>query len=100
MGNDITYQWISDGENIEIENIATADAPAITNGIAQLVNGSCTISTIYAGKSVLLSRNQSLSSSIGNLYVDTDFTIPGVEFRIRSTNANDNGEVFYQIVLE
>jgi len=31
MGNDITYQWISDGENIEIENIATADAPAITN---------------------------------------------------------------------
>lgn len=100
MGNDITYQWIQDGENIEIENIPTSDAPAITNGIAQLVNGSCTIVSAYAGRPVILSRNQSLSTAIGNLYVDTDFTIAGVEFRIRSTNVNDNGEVYYQIVLE
>lgn len=99
MGNEITYQWIQDGENIEIENIPTSDAPAITNGIGQLVNGSCTIVSAYAGKPVILSRNQSLSSAIGNLYVDTDFTIVGVEFRIRSTNVNDNGEVYYQIVL-
>jgi hypothetical protein len=99
MGNEITYQWIQDGENIEIENIQTSDAPAITNGIVQLVNGNVTISTIYAGKPVILSRNQSLSSAIGNLYVDTDFTIVGVEFRIRSTNVSDNGEVYYQIVL-
>ena len=99
MGNEITYESIGDGENIEISNVVTDDSPEVTNGIAQLVNGSCTIVSAYAGKSVILSRNQSISSSIGNLYVDTDFTIAGVEFRIRSTNANDNGEVYYQIVL-
>lgn len=99
MGNEITYQWISDGENVEISNIPTLDSPEVTSGIAQLVNGNCTIVSAYAGKSVILSRNQSASTSIGNLYVDTDFTIIGVEFRIRSTNVNDNGEVFWQIVL-
>jgi hypothetical protein len=100
MGNEITYQSIGDGENIEISNVVTDDSPEVTNGIATLVNGSCTIVSAYAGKSVILSRNQSISSSIGNLYVDTDFTIAGVEFRIRSTNANDNGEVYYQIVIQ
>lgn len=99
MGQEIIYQWISDGENVEISNVATSDAPEVTNGIATLVNGNCTIVSKYAGKSVILSRNQSASTSIGNLYVDTDYTIIGVEFRIRSTNVNDNGEVFYQIVL-
>lgn len=99
MGNEITYQSTGDGENIEISNVVINDAPEIINGIAQLINGSCTISTIYAGKSVILSRNQSVSSAIGNIYVDTDFTIVGKEFRIRSTNVNDNGEVYYQIVI-
>jgi hypothetical protein len=99
MGNEITYQSIGDGENVEISNVIIDDSPAITNGIATLINGNVTISTIYAGKPVILSRNQSLSSAIGNIYVDTDFTIAGVEFRIRSTNVNDNGEVYYQIVL-
>lgn len=99
MANEITYEWIADGENVEISNIATSDAPEITNGIATLVAGNCTIVSKYAGKSVILSRNQSASTSIGNLYVDTDFTIQGVEFRIRSTNVNDNGEVFWTIVL-
>jgi hypothetical protein len=100
MGNEITYESIGDGENIEISNVVTDDSPEVTNGIATLVNGSCTIVSAYAGKSVILSRNQSISSAIGNLYVDTDFTIIGVEFRIRSTNANDNGEVYYQIVIQ
>lgn len=99
MGNEITYQSIGDGENVVISNIVIDDSPQVINGIAQLVNGSCTIVSAYAGKSVILSRNQSASTGIGNLYVDTDFTIIGVEFRIRSTNVNDNGEVFYQIVL-
>ena len=99
MGNEITYQSLGDGENIEISNVVIDDAPEVTSGIATLVAGNVTIMSKYAGKSVILSRNQSLSTGIGNLYVDTDFTIIGVEFRIRSTNVNDNGEVFYQIVL-
>ena len=100
MGNEITYQWISDGENVEISNITTSEAPEVTNGIATLVNGNCTIVSAYAGKPVIISRNQSASTSIGNLYVDTDFTIAGSEFRIRSTNVNDNGEVYWEIVFE
>lgn len=99
MGKEITYEWIGDGNNVEISNVVIDDSPEVTNGIATLVAGNCTIVSKYAGKSVILSRNQSISTAIGNLYVDTDFTIIGQEFRIRSTNVNDNGEVYWQIVF-
>jgi hypothetical protein len=67
-------------------------------GYADLVLGKVTITTPYAGQAVVLTRNQDNTTLIGNLYVYSPNTIPNVSFEIRSTNINDNGTVFWQIV--
>jgi hypothetical protein len=72
--------------------------PEANSGYADLVAGKVTIVTPYAGQSVVLTRNQDNTTLIGNLYVYSPNTIPNVSFEIRSTNINDNGTVFWQIV--
>ena len=86
-GNTVLLSVEDDGQTLDI-----------LSGIADLINGNATVLTSYAGKNVILSRNQSVSSAIGNLYVDLDFTVVGQSFRIRSTNASDNGSVYWEIV--
>lgn len=76
----------------------TPDADNAMNGTADLVAGKATVPTIYAGNAVLLTRNQDNTTLIGNLYIYSPNTIPNVSFEIRSTNINDNGTVFWQIV--
>ena len=98
MGREIEYQWISDGENIEVSSTPTPDISLETSGYADLVGGKVTINNYNAGKSVLLTRNQDNTTAIGNLYVYSPNTIPNVSFEIRSTNVNDNGTVYWQIV--
>ena len=67
---------------------------------ADLVNGKAIVSSYYAGKAVILTRNQDNTTAIGNVYIYSPSTIDGVSFEIRSTNISDNGTVYWQIVEE
>ena len=80
--------------NVEI----TPDINDFINGTIDLTLGKATVQTIHAGKAVLITRNQDNTTLIGNLYVYSPNTIPNVSFEIRSTNINDNGTVYWQIV--
>jgi hypothetical protein len=98
MGQDIVYQWVEDGDNIIISIIDTPDVNIEKSGFVDLVAGRVTINNFNAGKAVILTRNQDNTNAIGNLYIYAPNTIPNVSFEIRSTNINDNGTVFWQIV--
>jgi hypothetical protein len=98
MGRDIFYQWIEDGVNQEVSSTDTADVNLETSGFADLTAGRVTINNYNAGKAVIITRNQDNTNAIGNLYIYAPNTIPNVSFEIRSTNINDNGTVFWQIV--
>ena len=98
MGQDIVYQWIEDGVNVEISSTTIPDANIETSGYADLSLGRVTINNFNAGKAVIITRNQDNTTAIGNLYIYAPNTIPNVSFEIRSTNANDNGTVYWQIV--
>lgn len=80
--------------NVEI----TPDINLETSGFADLTAGRATVSSIHAGKAVLITRNQDNTTFIGNLYVYSPNTIPQISFEIRSTNISDNGTVFWQII--
>jgi hypothetical protein len=98
MGKEIVYQWIEDGVN---EVISVTDIPDVnveTSGFADLSAGKVIINNFNAGKAVLITRNQDNTTLIGNLYVYSPNTINNVSFEIRSTNINDNGTVYWQIV--
>jgi hypothetical protein len=98
MGQDIVYRWIEDGVN---EVISITDTPNInieTSGFADLTAGRVTINNFNAGKAVIITRNQDNTTAIGNLYIYAPNTINQVRFEIRSTNINDNGTVYWQIV--
>ena len=98
MGQDIVYQWIEDGVNQEVSSTDTPNINIETSGYADLSLGRVTINNFNAGKAVLITRNQDNTTLIGNLYVYSPNTVPNVSFEIRSTNINDNGTVFWQIV--
>lgn len=98
MGQDITYQWIEEGVTQVISVVDTPDINRETSGFADLALGRVTISNIHAGKAVIITRNQDNTTAIGNLYIYAPNTIPQVSFEIRSTNTNDNGTVYWQIV--
>lgn len=98
MGQEIIYQWISDGVNVQISSTLTPDLNMELSGFADLINGRATVNCYYAGKAVILTRNQDNTTAIGNLYVYTPATVEQVSFEIRSTNNSDNGTVFWQIV--
>ena len=86
-GNTILLSVEDDGKPIEE-----------TSGYVDLILGKATVINGNAGKSVLLTRNQDNTTLIGNLYIYSPNTIQGISFEIRSTNANDNGTVYWQIV--
>jgi hypothetical protein len=98
MGQEIIYQWVSDGVNVEISSTTIPDTNSETNGTADLVAGKIVINSIHAGKAVILSRNQDNTTGFGHLYVYTPNTIDKVSFEIRSSNTADSGTVFWQIV--
>jgi hypothetical protein len=98
MGQDIVYQWVENGDNIVISVTDTPDINIETSGFADLTAGRVTISNFNAGKAVIITRNQDNTTAIGNLYIYAPNTIPNVSFEIRSTNVNDNGTVYWQIV--
>jgi len=98
MGQEIVYQWIEDGVNEVLSVTPVADINYETSGYADLVGGKAIINNFNAGKSVILTRNQDNTTLIGNIYVYSPNTILNVSFEIRSTNINDNGTVFWQIV--
>ena len=98
MGQDIVYQWIEDGVNEVVSTTPTPDINIETSGFADLTLGKVTVNSYHAGKAVLITRNQDNTTLIGNLYVYSPNTIPNVSFEIRSTNINDNGTVYWQIV--
>jgi len=80
--------------NVEI----VPDINDFVNGTIDLTLGKAIVQTIHAGKAVLITRNQDNTTLIGNVYVYSPNTITNVSFEIRSTNINDNGTVFWQIV--
>lgn len=80
--------------NVEI----TPDVNLETSGFADLSAGRATVTNFNAGKAVILTRNQDNTTAIGNVYIYAPNTINQVSFEIRSTNANDNGTVYWQIV--
>jgi hypothetical protein len=98
MGQDITYQWIEDGVNEVVSTTPTPDINIETSGFADLALGRVTVSSYHAGKAVILTRNQDNTTAIGNVYIYAPNTINQVSFEIRSTNTNDNGTVYWQIV--
>lgn len=98
MGKEIVYKWIEDGVN---EVISVTDIPDVnyeTSGYADLTLGKVTVNSFHSGKAVIITRNQDNTTLIGNLYVYSPNTISNVSFEIRSTNINDNGTVYWQIV--
>lgn len=99
MAQEIIYEWVSDGVNQEISSTLLPDIGLITSGFIDLVNGRAIVECYYAGQPVILTRNQDNTTAIGNLYIYTTNTINQVSFEIRSTNVNDNGSVFWQIVF-
>lgn len=98
MGQDIVYQWVENGDNIIISITDIPDVNIEKSGFADLTAGRVTINNFNAGKAVVITRNQDNTNAIGNLYIYAPNTIPNVSFEIRSTNINDNGTVFWQIV--
>ena len=98
MGKDIVYEWIEDGVNQEISSTDTPDVNLETSGFADLSAGRATVTNFNAGKAVILTRNQDNTTAIGNVYIYAPNTINNVSFEIRSTNTNDNGTVYWQIV--
>jgi hypothetical protein len=98
MGKDIVYEWIEDGMNQEISSTDTPDVNLETSGFADLSAGRVTVTNFNAGKAVILTRNQDNTTAIGNVYIYAPNTINQVSFEIRSTNTNDNGTVYWQIV--
>ena len=98
MGKDIVYEWIEDGINQEVSSTDTADVNLETSGYADLSLGRVTVQSYHAGKAVILTRNQDNTTAIGNVYIYAPNTINNVSFEIRSTNTNDNGTVYWQIV--
>lgn len=71
-----------------------------SSGEVILVAGRATVNTTLAGLPVVLTRMQSVTGNIGNLYIYTPATINGVSFQIRSTNSADTGNVFWQIIQD
>ena len=98
MGQDIVYKWIENGVNEVLSVTNTPDINIETSGFANLTAGRATVNNFNAGKAVIITRNQDNTTAIGNLYIYAPNTIPNVSFEIRSTNANDNGTVYWQIV--
>lgn len=98
MGKEIEYQWVSDGENVEISSTTIPDINLELSGYADLVGGRVTVNSYHAGKAVILTRNQDNTTLIGNVYVYAPNTITNVSFEIRSTNTSDNGTIYWQIV--
>lgn len=98
MGQEIVYQWISDGVNTQVSSITITDVSMETSGYIDLLAGKATVNSFYAGKSVIITRNQDNTTAIGNVYIYSPNIIPKVSFEIRSTNALDTGTVFWQIV--
>jgi hypothetical protein len=98
MGQDIVYQWIEDGVNEVISVTDTPDVNYETSGFADLIAGRVTINNYNAGKAVIITRNQDNTTAIGNVYIYAPNTVNNVSFEIRSTNTNDNGTVYWQIV--
>jgi hypothetical protein len=98
MGQEIVYQWIEDGLNQEISSTLVPDIGLELSGFADLTLGRATVNNYHAGKAVILTRNQDNTTAIGNVYIYAPNTINQVSFEIRSTNTNDNGTVYWQIV--
>jgi hypothetical protein len=98
MGQKIVYKWIEDGVNEVVSSTPVADINYETSGYADLALGKVTVNNFNAGKAVIITRNQDNVTAIGNLYIYAPNTINNVSFEIRSTNANDNGTVYWQIV--
>jgi hypothetical protein len=98
MGKDIVYEWIEDGINQEVSSITTPDINYELQGYADLIAGKVIVQSYHAGKAVILTRNQDNTNAIGNVYIYAPNTINNVSFEIRSTNVNDNGTVYWQIV--
>jgi hypothetical protein len=98
MGQEIVYKWIEDGVNEVLSVTPVADVNYEISGYADLTLGKVIVNNFNAGKAVILTRNQDNTTLIGNLYVYSPNTINNVSFEIRSTNANDNGTVYWQIV--
>lgn len=98
MGQDIVYQWISDGVNTPISSTPIPDVNSELSGYVDLSAGRATVNCLHAGKDVILTRNQDNTTAIGNLYIYSPNTVSGVSFEIRSTNTLDAGTVFWQII--
>lgn len=98
MGQEIEYKWVSDGVNVIVNSTSIPELNLSLSGYADLVNGKAIVSSYYAGKAVILTRNQDNTTAIGNVYIYSPSTIDGVSFEIRSTNISDNGTVYWQIV--
>jgi len=98
MGQEIIYQWVSNGVNTEISSTTIPNVNMETSGYIDLVAGKATVNCFNAGKAIIITRNQDNTTAIGNLYIYAPNIIPEVSFEIRSTNNLDAGTVFWQIV--
>lgn len=92
------YGIDAEGNTILLSVEDDGTPPEATSGFADLTAGRVTIKTPFAGQAVVLTRNQDNTTAIGNVYIYAPNTINQVSFEIRSTNTNDNGTVYWQIV--
>ena len=90
--------------SVLVSQVEILEAPDITSGEAQLIpqtGGSrVRVETKYAGRDVIITRQQDGSTQIGNVYIQTSQTIQGESFVIRSTNASDTGTIYWTLSEE
>ena len=98
------YQQNPDGTTTLVSIVPDILAPDISSGVAVLIpttGGSrVTVNTRYAKNNlaILLTRVQNTASAVGNVFVHDALTIEGQSFVIRSTNASDAGEIYWEIL--
>ena len=92
---------IDDNGNTVLDFISDdgiADTP--TSGTATLINTTggarVTVNTPHAGKFIVLQREQTSTSYIGNISITS--VVDGVSFQIRSTVAADTGTINWAVI--
>lgn len=98
MAKDEIYVTDGNGNTTLVSSVTVPDPPAVeSSGTAKLVpttgGARVTVQSVHAGKTILLTRSQSTTSNIGNVYILDSATVAGVSFVIISSNASDSGYI-------
>lgn len=94
------YRLDANGDTVldSVTDDGIVDSP--TTGTATLINTTggarVTVNTPHAGKFIVLQREQTSTSNMGNIAITN--VVDGVSFQIRSTVAADTGTINWAVI--